>query len=78
MGKFVLFYIGQTSFYHDCRHCHGHLIYEGYMDGQRMWGTTRGGESAIRNGDIIQWCDAQVQLQDENEQVTIFSFGAAG
>ncbi len=48
------------------------------MDGQRMWGTTRGGESAIRNGDIIQWCDAQVQLQDENEQVTIFSFGAAG
>lgn len=59
-------------------HCYGHLIYEGYLDGQRMWGSTRGGETAIRNGDVIQWCDAQVQLLDENEETTVFSFGATG
>jgi hypothetical protein len=41
-----------------------------------MWGATRGGETAIRNGDIIEWCEAQVQIQDEDEEVTIFSFGS--
>jgi hypothetical protein len=60
------------------RHCHGHLIYEGYVDegSGRIWGDTRGGETAIRNGDIMEWCEAQVQIQDENEEVTVFSFGS--
>lgn len=59
-------------------HAHGHLIYEGYVDAHRMWGTTRGGDTAIRSGDIIQWCDAQVELLDQNEEVTIYSFGDTG
>jgi hypothetical protein len=62
------------------RHCHGHLIYEGYIaeGSQKMWGATRGGESAIRNGDIIEWCDAQFELQDEQGETVVLNVSEAG
>lgn len=43
-----------------------------------MWGATRGGESAIRNGDILQWCDAQFELQDEEGETVTLSVGETG
>lgn len=65
-------------------HCHGHLLYEGYIDERsgRVWGATRGGEIAIRDGDIIQWCDAQFETRDTDEygggNVTILNVGESG
>ncbi|KAG8829437.1 hypothetical protein FRC18_009318 [Serendipita sp. 400] len=61
-------------------HCHGHLIYEGYIfdGGQRAWGFPRGGETAIRNGDIIEWCDSEFQITDDGGQTTVLSVGESG
>jgi hypothetical protein len=43
-----------------------------------MWGETRGGENAIRSGDIIEWCDAQFEVEDEDGQITTLSVGESG
>jgi hypothetical protein len=60
--------------------CHGHLLYEGYVDreGGKMWGAVRGGETAIRNGDIVQWCNATFNIQDDDEYTTVLSVGEEG
>jgi hypothetical protein len=43
-----------------------------------MWGAVRGGETAIRNGDIVQWCNATFNIQDDDEYTTVLSVGEEG
>ena len=60
------------------RHCHGHLIYEGFVGDGGGWGATRGGDSAVRAGDILEWCNAKLQAIDAKGNTFTLHVGASG
>ena len=60
------------------RHCHGHLIYEGFVGEGGGWGSTRGGDSAVRAGDILEWCNAELRAIDAIGNTSTLNIGASG
>jgi hypothetical protein len=60
------------------RHCHGHLIYEGFVGEGGGWGSTRGGDSAVRAGDILEWCNAELRATDPIGNTSTLRIGASG